>query len=294
MILPGRRGFTPFRKKRVWPICAGGYSVRDFDPKKEIDMRRRDFLAGSCAAAAAGLTRAAGAAETGAKEYYELRTYGVGSAEQGERLGAFLAKVAVPAWNRAGVKPVGVFRSEKADDRDVIVLLPHATIQSLVTLRARLLGDEKYLADGKAFLTLPKKDPLYQRIESSVLLAFDAVPKVEVPSKKDTRLFQLRTYEAHSVERNQKKIEMFNTGGEVGIFRKCGMGPVFFGEALTGTKIPNLTYMIGFDDPDAQEAGWKKFMAHPDWKKISRAPAYRNTVSRITNTVLRPAASSQI
>jgi len=259
-------------------------------------MRRRDFLAGACAGGLAGLARTAPAADTAPpnKEYYELRLYRVDSQARRKRLDEFLGTAAVPAWNRAGVKPVGAFQSEKADDHDLHVLLPHKSAESLVTCRARLLADRQYLADGEPFLKLPKKDPLYERIESSVLLALDAVPKVEVPSKKDTRLFQLRIYEAHSVERNQKKIEMFNTAGEVAIFRKCGMNPVFFGEALTGTKIPNLTYMIGFDDPDAQKAAWKKFMAHPDWKKISRDPAYRDTVSRITNIVLRPTAYSQV
>jgi hypothetical protein len=271
-------------------------------------MRRRDFLAGACAAGAAGLARIAPAAETAPrnKEYYELRLYRVGSEEQRKGLDEFLGKVGVAAWNRAGAKPVGAFQlaapapkpkgSEKPamGPLDLCVLLPHKSAEALVTCRARLLADKRYLADGEPFLKRPKKDPLYQRIESSVLLAFDAVPKVEVPTTKESRVFQLRTYEAHSIERNQKKIEMFNTAGEVAIFRKCGMNPVFFGEALFGTKLPNLTYMIGFDDADAQKAAWKKFMAHPDWRKISRDPAYRETVSRITNLVLHPTAYSQI
>lgn len=262
-------------------------------------MRRRIYLAvGLVALALTGCAGRDGLGGTGpgtlGKEYYELRIYRVASEAQGKRLDEFLGKVAVPAWNRVGVKPVGVFRSEKAEERDLYVLLPHKSAESLVTCRARLLADKQYVKEGAPFLKLPKADPLYQRIESSVLLAFDAVPKVEVPSKKDTRLFQLRTYEAHSVERNLKKIEMFNDAGEVALFRKCGMNPVFFGEALIGTKVPNLTYMIGFDDVDAQKAGWKKFIAHPDWKKMSGDPAYKDTVSRITNLVLRPTAYSQI
>ncbi|MGB2820668.1 MAG: NIPSNAP family protein [Phycisphaerae bacterium] len=271
-------------------------------------MRRRSFLAGACAGGLAGLARTAPGADTSPmnKEYYELRLYRVGSADQRKALDEFLGKVAVAAWNRAGAKPVGAFQPAepatkgKATDRlemgplDVCVLLPHKSAESLVTCRARLLADKQYLADGEPFLKRPKNDPLYQRIESWVLLAFDAVPKVEVPSTKDTRVFQLRVYEAHSVERNVKKVEMFNAAGEVAIFRKCGMNPVFFGEALFGTRIPNLTYMIGFDDGDAQKAGWKKFMGHPDWKKISRDPAYKDTVSRISNIVLRPTAYSQI
>jgi hypothetical protein len=51
---------------------------------------------------------------------------------------------------------------------------------------------------------------------------------------------------------------MFNEGGEIAIFRRTGLAPVFFGEALVGSKIPNLTYMLGFDDMEALEKGWPR------------------------------------
>jgi len=38
---------------------------------------------------------------------------------------------------------------------------------------------------------------------------------------------ELRTYESHSKKANLKKIEMFNTG-EIAIFRRAGLSPVFF------------------------------------------------------------------
>ena len=143
-------------------------------------------------------------------------------------------------------------------------------------------------------LDTPKDAPAYKRIETWLMLAFDAVPKVETPTKKDSRVFQLRTYESHSDLKARKKIEMFNAGGEVAIFRRTGVNPVFFGETLAGTKIPNLTYMLGFDDAQAQKAGWDAFMKDPEWIKIRDDAQYKDTVSNITNLVLRPAACSQI
>ena len=92
----------------------------------------------------------------------------------------------------------------------------------------------------------------------------------------------------------KRKIEMFNEGGEIALFRAAGMNPVFFGESIIGSKMPNLTYMLGFDDPEAQETGWKKFLDDPEWKKLSSDPYYEDTVSNITNLMLRPAESSQI
>lgn len=260
-------------------------------------MKRREFLAVSSLAGLAALDRfvyGMGAEGPAKKQLLELRLYQAGSEDQRKRLEQFLGGAAIPALNRIGVAPVGAFRMAKADDYSLYALLPHKSAESAVTAAARLLADAKFLKDGEAFLKLPKQDPLYQRIESSLLLAFDAVPKVEVPTKKESRVFQLRIYESHSVERGQKKIEMFNTGGEVALFRRCGMNPVFFGEALIGAKLPNLTYMLGFDDEEARKAAWAKFMGDPAWKKLSRDPQYKDTVSHITNLFLSPAPCSQV
>ena len=69
---------------------------------------------------------------------------------------------------------------------------------------------------------------------------------------------------------------------------------MFFGESIIGSKMPNLTYMVGFDDADSQKKAWDTFINHPKWKNISSDPYYKDTVSNITNLVLRPSASSQI
>ena len=58
-----------------------------------------------------------------------------------------------------------------------------------------------------------KNDLVYKRMTSSLLLGFDECPKVEVPSKKDTRLFQLRIYESHNTTKAKLKVEMFNKRG---------------------------------------------------------------------------------
>jgi len=262
-------------------------------------MKRRDFIAASCLAGLAPLGKTAMAADTSKeKEYYELRLYKIASAEKRKALVEFFANAAIPAWNRAGIKPVGVFEFIKEEDKeqvfDLYVLLPHKTLESVATATATLLADDAYLKAGADVLGAPKADPAYERIESTLMIAFDGIPVLEVPSKKDTRIFQLRTYEAHSVERGQRKIEMFNDGGELPLFRRTGMPPVFFGETLVGTKVPNLTYMLGFDDEEAKNKGWAAFLAHPEWDKMKKDPRYKDTVSRITNIMLRPAACSQI
>ena len=258
-------------------------------------MQRRDFLGATCLAGATALGAIAPAARAGDpphKQILELRLYRLDAGAMRERFEKFLAEAAIPAWNRLGVKPVGVFAEEKGPD--LYVLLPHESAESFAAAAQRLWADAEYQKAGAAVLDTPKDAPAYKRIETWLMLAFDAVPKVETPTKKDSRVFQLRTYESHSDMKARKKIEMFNAGGEVAIFRRTGVNPVFFGETLAGTKIPNLTYMLGFDDAQAQKAGWDAFMKDPEWIKIRDDAQYKDTVSNITNLVLRPAACSQI
>lgn len=72
--------------------------------------------------------------------------------------------------------------------------------------------------------------------------------------------------------------------------------PVFFGETLVGTKLPNLTYMLVFDDMAARDKNWATFVGDPEWKKLSTTPGYTNAeiLTNITNVFLRPTAYSQI
>jgi hypothetical protein len=83
---------------------------------------------------------------------------------------------------------------------------------------------------------------------------------------------------------------------EIKLFREVGLTPVFFGQTLVGTKMPNLTYMLGFNSLDDQKAAWKKFGAHPDWKRLSAMPEYsdKNILCGITNLSLVPAEYSQV
>ena len=131
-------------------------------------------------------------------------------------------------------------------------------------------------------------------MESWLLVAFSHMPKLETPEKKDTRLYELRTYESHSVLFGQKKIHMFNEGGEIDLFRRVGLAPVFFGEALVGSLLPHLTYMVTFEDMEAHDKNWKAFIDSPEWKELKENPYYKDTVSNITKIFLRAADCSDI
>ena len=211
-------------------------------------MKRREFLTTSCAAGlvAAGVSGAQAEEKCPKRQLIELRTYTVANLEKRAELLKVLDSAAVPAWNRIGVGPVGVFvfkPEDNAGDKkldpearslQVTVVLPHPSMESVVTANRALLADETYVKAAAAILEAPMKDPVYLRYKSSLSLSFTGCPKVEVPTKAPGRLVQLRIYESHNAAKAVKKVAMFNEGGEMAIFRKCKMAPVFFGESLVG------------------------------------------------------------
>jgi hypothetical protein len=268
-------------------------------------MQRREFLAASGAAALGMMSGsiARGAEETSPRALMELRTYHFASDEKLKAYDAFLAGAGVAALNRAGVSPVGVFRVTakdnpdlkiEADVNELWVLLPFKSADAVITLENRLADDTAYQSAGKGILDDTKKDLTFTRYETTLLYAFTGFPQVEVPTKADDRIMQLRRYESHNQERAHKKLEMFNVGGELTVFKESGMTGVFFGQAIAGLKMPSLTYMVAFPSPAEGKAGWAKFGKHPSWKKISTNPDFNDTVSTITNLFVRPMSSSQI
>ncbi len=228
------------------------------------------------------------------RDYYELRRYHLDTEEQRNGLDTFLRQAAIPAMNRFGVEPVGVFYPEK-DLSPVYVLLRLRSLAEVATLTQRLLADPEFEKQGAAFLNAPAEKPAYQRMESSLLIAFTGMSQLDRPVRSAGRVLQLRTYESPSVKTGQKKIEMFNSA-EIAIFRKVGLHPVFYGETLVGSKMPNLTYMLAFESMEEQKANWRKFGADPDWQKLRAIPEYadKRILCGITNLILKPAPYSQI
>lgn len=228
------------------------------------------------------------------REFFELRAYTLKPDKQ-KVIDGYFRDALIPALNRAGVKPVGVFYETPAPETPVaFLLIPYQSLDQMAAAKTGLEADAEYQKAAAEYLAIPATDPVYDRIESSLLQAFEAMPKVEAPAKKG-KLFNLRIYESHNEAAGQKKIEMFNKG-EIAIFRRTGLTPVLFGEAVVGTRIPNLTYLLAFDDDAARTDAWNRFRTDPEWLKLKAMPEYedKRIVSKITNKLLTPAEYSQI
>ncbi|MCU1275722.1 MAG: hypothetical protein JWO48_3153 [Bryobacterales bacterium] len=259
-------------------------------------MKRRQFLASSLAAPVLAAAQQAGAKS---REYYALRRYQLQSGPQEKLADSYFRDALVPALNRLGIRPVGVFSVDIGPDSpSFYVLMPSTSVEALVTADFRLEHDREYLKAGAPFLNTPAKQPAYVRMESSLMLAFEGMPRLSVPpatAEHRARVFELRTYESPTDQDHKRKVEMFNSG-EFDIFEKAGFWQVFYGDTIVGPRMPNLTYMIGFADLAERDKLWKAFGSAPEWKKLSSSPryAFEEIVSSITNVILSPTEYSQI
>ena len=261
-------------------------------------MTRRDFLATTAPAAAVTLTGGAAGAQSAppARQLYELRRYRVRVGAMRDITRAYLQEALLPALGRLGLGPIGLFDVTTGEPPTAVALIPHASAESAISTAARLAGDAAYVTAAAPFLNAPADRPAFDRVESALLLAFSGMPQLQVPDVGKPRLFEIRRYEAPGETAGLKKIEMFDTGGELEIFRKVGFRPVFFGQTLYGIRLPQFEYMLAYDNMADREARWNAFRNDPDWKVLSQKEEYKDAriMSGATSTYLAPMPASQI
>lgn len=277
------------------------------------DQSRRDFVKTSLATAALAALPAAAiaaAAPGSSGQYFELRAYRLKAEADHALLDAYLEKALIPALNRRGIDAVGVFK-EFRQGGDVIgkppapdpespavwVLIAHPSLDSVASVAATLNVDPEVREHGADYLTTPTtKHPAFDRVDSWLFLPFAGLPALAVPALargNQPRIFELRTYESPSELKALNKVAMFNAG-EIGVMQDLSLSPVFYGQALLGRDLPQLTYMLCSPDLATHQKNWQRFTVHPVWIRLKSDPQYADNVSKVTSRFLVPAAYSQI
>jgi len=235
--------------------------------------------------------------KAGKPEYYDLRVYTIKTEKQLILIDDYWAKAAIPALKRLGCGPIGVFTELDAMEiSKVYVLIPYPTLEAFAQAPDRLAADAEYQKAGADYLTAPKSDPAYVRFESSLLVAFDGMKHAEVPQSPRSGkpwVFELRTYESHSETKGHNKVKMFNSG-EIPLMHEVNLGPVFFGQALSGGQLPKLVYMVSGENKEEHQKHWKGFFEAPVWKQLIADQSYNGNVSKVISTFLKRLPSSQI
>src|SRR5258708_16784621 len=143
-------------------------------------MNRRDFVSASMAAGGAWLSAdavlesvqggQAGRAPERAAEYYELRRYRLRRGPAQGLVDTYLKSAALPAWQRAGVSPVGVFSVLIGPDSPAFyVLLVHKSLDAFESLPDRLAAVAAYEKAAGPYFAAAAPPPPSCRIHHSPL-----------------------------------------------------------------------------------------------------------------------------
>jgi hypothetical protein len=235
------------------------------------------------------------AADSDKPQYYEVRIYATQSEAQQQRVNDYWQNAAIPAYNRMGIQPVGVFTElQDSATNKIYVLIPCDSLEAFTAIPAKLAADRDYQNAAADFLNAPKSNPAYARFESSLLVAFDGMKRMAIPSAdKKPNVFELRTYLSSSEGKGLNKIKMFESG-EIPLMKEVGLAPIFYGRTIAGLNMPCLVYMTCGENLDAHKLHWQGFSTSPVWKNLTGDPQYKDNVSRVISIMLKRTTASQI
>lgn len=228
--------------------------------------------------------------------YYQLKIYHLKGKKQQDAVDAYLQSAYLPALHRAGIPMVGVFKPIAIDTAEqlVYVFVPFKKLDDVLKLDETLNQDKQFQLDGKEYLDASYDQAPYNRMETILLKAFSGMPAPAAPNlsgpKKD-RVYELRSYEAATENISLNKIGMFNKD-EMSIFTKLNFNPVFYGQVIAGSHMPNLMYLTTFNNKADRDKHWADF--GPEYKKISGLPQYQHNVSKNTQLFVYPAEYSDL
>src|SRR5690606_22552973 len=179
---------------------------------------------------------------------------------------------------------IGVFKPVKSDTvyygKRIYVLTPFKSVQQFLDIPGLLKRNKQYLKAAHDYLNAPHDKSPYIRIETTFLKAFKNMPFMKLPQlngNTESHIYELRSYESATESLLEKKIHMFNEGGEIPLFDSLNFNAVFFAEVLVGNKMPNLMYMTSFDSMEARDKHWEAFFSSGKWKELIANDYYDNT-----------------
>ena len=232
-------------------------------------------------------------ASAGKPQYYEVRIYSTKSEEQRQQVNDYWQNAAIPAYNRMGIKPVGVFTElDAAPTNKVYVLVPCDSLEIFGRIPEKLAEDGDYQKAAAQFLGATKTNAAYERIESSLLVAFEGMKQLAQPPK-DRTVFELRTYLSPGEDKGLNKIKMFESG-EITVMKEVGLAPVFYGRMVVGAHMPCLMYMTCGENLEEHQKHWQGFSASPVWKQLQEDPEYKDNMIGMIRVLLKRMPASQI
>ncbi len=264
-------------------------------------INRRAFLKKNASAALASAAVAgAGPAglnadAPGSRYLVEMVTFRLQNGAQVAGALGWLEKRAIPLWQKHRFGPVGVFTEDVGPHIPAVHFIRiYASLAEREAAWNRLTADADW---GGAVSDLEKDGPAFYREESILMNSTPFSPPIRpvAPDEPTRGIFELRIYETPTWRQLGYLHDRFD-GGEIAIFHKSGIHPIFYADTLIGPNQPNMAYMIPFESYAQRERAWAAFRENPDWLKLRDESVRRGgeIVRNIANMILVPARFSMI
>jgi hypothetical protein len=286
------------RRFAIRTIISEGFNLTNINAKFRANLKHMKSYSGLLIIIICSFFSLTTFSQQGKQPFYEVKVYHFDSKEQESTIDNYLENAFLPALNRKGIKNVGVFKpigNDTLQDKRVYVLIPFKSAEQFTELPQQLEKDSKLNEAGKEYLETAYTKPAYKRVESILIKAFVNMPSMEVPALKNDlqkRVYELRSYEGATEKAHKIKVQQFNDGSEITLFKRLGFNAVFYGSVIAGSKMPNLMYMTTFEDMASRNQHWDTFKADEEWKKLAAVEYYKGTVSKSEIILLSPVSYS--
>jgi hypothetical protein len=232
-------------------------------------MERRSFMGLLSGAALTGFAAPA-SSDSKRTRFYAIQTFYLKNGTQPARIHEHFSKVAIPAIRERHDGPVIALEALVAPHMpQVAMVIGFRSLEEMWALHTSLGKNKDLGRKYQEWQTGP--EPPFESQSNVLLEAADYSPDLENDKqpRKTQRVFELRQYHSPTWAQLQALHERF-AGPEIRIFHRCGIHPVFYTSTLIGPNIPNLTYLIPFENLDAREKAWNAFAADPEWIKARK------------------------
>lgn len=210
-----------------------------------------------------------GAAAAAARRVFLLEHLYLKNGTQPGRIHEYLSKAALPALSRVHAGPKIVLEAVVASHMpQVAIIAGFDSLAHFGAVREKLQAGKEYPAALEAWER--GEEPPYEHYSASLLEATDYCPEVKAdPDRKTPRIFELRVYHSPTWRQLAALHERF-AGPEIRIFHRVGVRPILYTQTLFGQQMPNLTYLIPFENLAEREKAWTAFGADPEWAKVRK------------------------
>jgi hypothetical protein len=164
-------------------------------------------------------------------EFIQIIVYHFATDAQVLQTENYLKDAYLPALHNQKIDRIGVFKPiDFAQDKRLFVVIPYASFSQFSKVTKLVALDKNYINAGDKYINALHNEAPYTRKESIFLNSFSTAPVLKKPNLKSSvneKVYELRSYESATESLHQKKVKMFNEGGETEIFSRLQFNPIF-------------------------------------------------------------------